>query len=70
MLKKVKVIGSNPQGCVFLIDLLHSIYKVYRDKLQNCSCNQFHYVGTHKQVKTNSMTKNIGEGCVNVVGHK
>ena len=42
----------------FLIDLLHSINKEYKDKLQNCSCNQFHYIGTYKQVETNSMTKN------------
>jgi len=31
---------------------------MYKDKLQNCSCNQFHYTGTYKQVETNSMTKN------------
>jgi len=35
-----------------------SIYKVYKDKLQNCSCSQFHYIGTYKQVETSSMTKN------------
>ena len=34
---------------------------MYKDKLQNCSCNQFHYIGTYKQVETNSMTKNRGE---------
>jgi hypothetical protein len=33
---------------------------VYKDKLQNCSCNQFHYTGTYKQAETNSMTKNRG----------
>ena len=33
---------------------------MYKDKLQNCSCNQFHYIGTYKQVETNSMTKNRG----------
>jgi len=33
---------------------------VYKDKLQNCSCNQFHYIGTYKQVETNSMTRNRG----------
>jgi predicted nucleic acid-binding Zn-ribbon protein len=37
-----------------------SIYKVYKDTLQNCSCNQFHYIGTYKQVETNSKTKNKG----------
>jgi len=37
-----------------------SIYKDYKDKLQNCSCNQFHYIGTYKQVEANSMTKNTG----------
>jgi len=37
-----------------------SIYRVYNDKLQNCSCNQFHYIGAYKQVETNSMTKNTG----------
>ena len=34
---------------------------MYKDKLQNCSCNQFHYIGTYKQVETNSMTKNRGK---------
>jgi len=34
---------------------------MYKDKLQNCSCNQFHYTGTYKQVETNSMTMNRGE---------
>ena len=33
---------------------------MYKDKLQNCSCNQFHYISTYKQVETNSMTKNRG----------
>ena len=32
---------------------------MYKDKLQNCSCNQFHYIGTCNQVETNSMTMNI-----------
>jgi len=35
-----------------------SMHKVYKDKLQNCSCNQFHYIGTYKQEEKNSMTKN------------
>ena len=35
-------------------------YKVYEDKLQNCSCNQFHCIGTCNRVETNSMTKNRG----------
>jgi hypothetical protein len=39
---------------------MDSLYKVYKDKLHNCSCNQFHYIGTYKQVETNSMTKNGG----------
>ena len=39
---------------------IYNIYKVYKDKLQNCSCNQFHYIGTYKQVEKNSMTKNRG----------
>ena len=30
---------------------------MFKDKLQNCSCNQFHYIGTYKQVEKNSMTK-------------
>ena len=34
---------------------------MYKDKLQNCSCNQFHYIGIYKQVETNSMTMNRGE---------
>jgi hypothetical protein len=38
----------------------NSIYRVYKDKLQKYSCNQFHYIGTYKQVETNSMTKNRG----------
>ena len=33
---------------------------MYKDKLQNCSCNQFHNISTYKQVETNSMTKNRG----------
>jgi hypothetical protein len=33
---------------------------MYKDKLQNCSCKQFHCVSTYKQVETNSMTKNRG----------
>ena len=33
---------------------------MYEDKLQNCSCNQFHNISTYKQVETNSMTKNRG----------
>ena len=37
------------------------IYKMYKDKLQNCSCNQFHYIDTYKQVETNNMTMNRGE---------
>jgi len=41
-----------------LIYYTDSIYKVYEDKLQNCSCNQFHYIGTYKQVEKHSMTKN------------
>ena len=43
-----------------LIYYTDSIYKVYKDKLQNCSCNQFHYIGTYKQMEKNSMTKNRG----------
>ena len=33
--------------------ITHNICKVYKDKLQNCSCNQFHYIGTYKQVGKN-----------------
>ena len=42
--------------------ILHRQYVqgVYKDNLQNCSCNQFHYIGTYKQVEKNSMTKNRG----------
>jgi len=43
-----------------LIYYTDNIYKVHRDKLQNCSCNQFHYIGTYKQVEKNNMTKNRG----------
>jgi hypothetical protein len=40
--------------------LIYYTDSMYKDKLQNCSCNQFHYIGTYKQVETNSMTKNRG----------
>jgi len=43
-----------------LIYYTDSTYKVYKDKLQNCSCNQFHYIDTYKQVEKNSMAKNRG----------
>jgi len=43
-----------------LIYFTGNIYMVYKDKLQNCSCNQFHYIGTYKQVEENSMTNNRG----------
>jgi len=43
-----------------LIYYTDGIYKMYKDKLQNCSCNQFHYISTYKQVETNNMTKNRG----------
>ena len=43
-----------------LIYYADSRYKVYKDKLQNCSCNQFHCIGTCNQVETNSMTNNRG----------
>ena len=39
---------------------------MYKDKLQNCSCNQFHCIGTCNRVEGNSMTNyrggNIGSG--------
>ena len=51
---------SRPQF-FFIIGLLHNTrYKVYKDKLQNCSCNQFRCIGTCNQVETNSMTNNRG----------
>ena len=37
-----------------------NIYKVYKISYKNCSCNQFRYVGTYKQVEKNSMAKNGG----------
>ena len=40
---------------------MDSLYKTYKDKLQNCSCNQFHCIGTYTQVEMNSMTMNIGD---------
>jgi hypothetical protein len=43
-----------------LIYYTDSRYKVYKDNLQNCCCNQFHCIGTCKQVETNSMTNNRG----------
>ena len=33
---------------------------MYKDNLQDCSWNQFHYIGTYKKVETNSMTMNRG----------
>jgi len=44
-----------------LINYTDSLYKTYKDKLQNCSCNQFHYIGTYNQVETNSMIMKRGE---------
>jgi len=44
-----------------LIYYTDSLHKMYKEKLQNCSCNQFHYIGTYKQVEANSMTTNRGE---------
>jgi len=43
-----------------LIYCTDSRYKVYKDKLHNCSCNQFHCTGTCNQGETNSMTNNRG----------
>jgi hypothetical protein len=43
-----------------LIHYTENMYKVYKDKSKNCSCNQFHYIGTYKQVEKNSMIKNRG----------
>jgi len=34
---------------------------MYEDKLQNCSWNQFHYIGTYKQVEKNCMSMKRGE---------
>jgi len=46
----------------FLKLIYYTVYKkMYKGKLQNCSCNQFHNIGTYKQVETNIMTKNRGE---------
>jgi len=33
---------------------------MYKGKLKICSCYQFHYIGTYKQVETNNMTTNRG----------
>jgi len=44
-----------------LIYITENIYKMYKDTLQNCSCNQFRYIGTYKQVEKNSTAKNRGE---------
>ena len=41
---------------------------MYKDKLQNCSCNQFHYIGTYKQVEKNSMIKKSGGFYVGLQG--
>jgi len=45
---------------IVFINYTDSLYRVYKHKLQNRSCNQFHYIGTYKQVEKNSMTKNRG----------
>ena len=52
--------GQKYQAFYYLIYYTDSIYKMYEDKLQNCSCNQFHCIGTCNQVETNTMTKNRG----------
>ena len=41
-------------------DARSTTHQMYKDKLQNCSCNQFHYICTYKQVEKNSITKNRG----------
>ena len=33
---------------------------MYKDKLQNCSCNQFPCIGTCNRAETHSMTNNRG----------
>ena len=33
---------------------------MYKNKLQKCSCNKFHCIGTYIKVETNIMTKNRG----------
>ena len=43
-----------------LIYYTDSRHKMYKDKLQNCSCNQFHCLGICNRVETNSMTNNRG----------
>ena len=51
---------GNVHSLIFFLIHTDSLYKMYKDKLKNCSCNQFHYIGTCKQVEKNSMTKNRG----------
>jgi len=61
--KKVASVSRHKAIEAFFFKLIYytdSVYKMYKDKLQNCSCNQFHYISTYKQVETNSMTKNRG----------
>ena len=62
--KQTPSLQSNPKTSLnlrnFLTDYTDNIYRVYKDKLQSCSCNQFHYTGTYKQVEKNSITKNRG----------
>jgi hypothetical protein len=58
---EISVFGKSEHIYFFnLIYYRDSLYKMYKDKLQNCSWNQFHYIVTYKQVETNSMTKNRG----------
>ena len=52
--------GCNSVYFLKLIYYTDNTYKMYKDKLQNCSYNQFHYKGTYKQVEKNSITKNRG----------
>jgi len=45
----------------FLINLLRIIYtRCTKISYRIVPCNQFHYIGTYKQVEKNSMTKNRG----------
>ena len=61
MLANFRFHSKPPKFFFKLIYYTDGIYKMYKDMLQNCSCNQFHYIGTYKQVETNSMTMNRGK---------
>ena len=56
----IKIHKRNTKNFFKFIYYTDIIYKMYKDKLQNCSCNHFHCIGTYRQVEKNRLTKNRG----------